>query len=378
MDFSARLITWHAEHGRHDLPWQGTRDPYAVWLSEIMLQQTQVATVIPYYRRFLARFPDIAALAAATEDEVLQCWSGLGYYSRGRNLHRAARLIVDGHAGIFPSEFEKILSLPGVGRSTAAAISAFAFGQRRAILDGNVKRVLTRYLGIEGYPGGKNVESELWRQAGQLLPETGIEAYTQALMDLGATVCTRTRPACGECPVANGCYARREGRTAELPSSRSRKALPKKETVMLIIMHRGEILLEKRPPAGIWGGLWSFPETEAGADFARVCVERFGVAVEQRKRLPAIDHAFTHFRLRIVPQPLRVTENVHQARQGGFLWLSPEDAGDAAVPAPVRKILLKLMQGDGGSPLPDPPPQAGEGASALSPAGGSELERGPA
>jgi A/G-specific adenine glycosylase len=337
--FSRSLIDWQKRRGRHDLPWQQTRDPYAVWLSEIMLQQTRVATVIPYYRRFLARFPDVAALAAASLDEVLAHWSGLGYYARARNLHRAARAVVEGHGGAFPHGFDAILSLPGIGRSTAAAISVFAFGERRAILDGNVKRVLTRCFGIEGFPGDKRVETALWTKAEGLLPEVEIETYTQALMDLGATVCTRARPACQSCPLAADCLARREDRIGEFPAPRPRKALPEKDTTMLILLRGGEVLLERRPPAGVWGGLWSFPELPPGEAAEAHCRARFGAEVAPMAPLPILEHGFTHFRLRITPQPLAVTGLHHCAKEPGALWLSPEDARGAAIPAPVRKLL---------------------------------------
>lgn len=339
MSFAARLIAWQKQHGRHGLPWQETRDPYAVWLSEIMLQQTQVATVIPYYRRFLARFPDIAALAAAGEDEVLALWSGLGYYSRGRNLHRAARLIAERHGGEFPREFADIQALPGIGRSTAAAVSAFAFGRRCAILDGNVKRVLARCFGIEGYPGDKAVENALWALAESLLPQDGIESYTQGLMDLGATLCTRGRPRCGDCPLSEPCVARRNGRTAELPQRKARPALPEKQTAMLVLLDGGEILLEKRPPMGIWGGLWSLPEVAMDADPAQAALERYGVEARDFDALPIVQHTFTHFRLHIQPLRAEVVRLRSEARQCGAMWLALPEALGAALPAPVKKLL---------------------------------------
>jgi A/G-specific adenine glycosylase len=338
--FAESLIFWQKAHGRHGLPWQGGRDPYAVWLSEIMLQQTQVSSVIPYYQRFLASFPDIAALAAASQDEVLAHWSGLGYYSRARNLHQAARDVVERHGGVFPAEFEQILALPGIGRSTAAAISAFAFGMRRAILDGNVKRVLARYFAVEGHPGAKGVEALLWQHAEDLLPQQGIEAYTQGLMDLGATVCTRSRPRCGECPVGRDCLAHHQGRQSELPSPRPRKALPERETTMLLLLRQGEIFLEKRPPTGIWGGMWSFPEIAREEDPRQACLASFGFEAETLKPLPHVQHTFTHFRLHILPQPLTVSAVQLRACQPGGMWLSLDDALGAAIPAPVRQLLL--------------------------------------
>jgi A/G-specific adenine glycosylase len=341
-NFAPRLIGWHEQHGRHGLPWQQTRDPYAVWLSEIMLQQTQVASVIPYFQRFLARFPDIPSLAAADPDEVLAHWSGLGYYARGRNLHRAAQLMVERHGGAFPRDFEAVQALPGIGRSTAAAIAAFAFGQKRAILDGNVKRVLTRCFGVEGFPGERKVEAALWELAESLLPEQGIETYTQALMDLGATVCTRSRPRCEACPFEDGCIAHREGRTAELPTPKPRKALPQREATMLLLLRQGEILLEKRPPTGIWGGLWCLPELAPGVDPSDHCLARFGAEVRLLDPLPPLDHTFTHFKLRISPQPVRVFDLAPRMNQPGSVWLTLDDALEAAIPAPVRTLLGRI------------------------------------
>jgi A/G-specific adenine glycosylase len=341
-DFASRIIAWQKDHGRNDLPWQGTRDPYRIWVSEIMLQQTQVTTVIPYYRRFLARFPDVASLAAAPEDEVLAHWSGLGYYSRARNLHRAARAIISDHAGVFPRALEHIVALPGVGRSTAAAIAAFAFGQRQAILDGNVKRVLARYGAIEGYPGDKAVEQRLWRMADDLLPAADIEAYTQGIMDLGATLCSRARPRCGACPVGAGCAARGQGRVDELPSPRARKPLPERDTVMLILLRGRDVLLEKRPPTGIWGGLWSLPETERVDDIAAVVRARYGVVSKTERPLPEFVHTFTHFRLNIRPRLLSGIHSRPVAREPGLMWIDLEEALAAALPAPVRKLLARI------------------------------------
>ena len=340
--FAVRLIEWQGKHGRHGLPWQQSRDPYSVWLSEIMLQQTQVASVIPYYRRFLARFPDIANLAAAGEDEVLAHWSGLGYYSRARNLQRAARVMVERHGGSFPRDFARILELPGIGRSTAAAIAVFAFGERRAILDGNVKRVLARYFAVGGYPGATATEAILWQWAEHLLPDAGIEIYTQALMDLGATVCTRSAPRCGQCPVREDCLAHRQGRQMDLPHARPRKALPERSTVMLLLLRQGDIFLEKRPPTGIWAGMWSFPETDGVEDMQRHCRERFGFETELHEPLPALRHSFTHFHLAIRPQLVQVTGVRPGAREGGGLWLNIDDALGAAIPAPARRLLLDL------------------------------------
>jgi A/G-specific adenine glycosylase len=331
-EFAQKLKLWQRRHGRHGLPWQGTRDPYRIWLSEIMLQQTQVAAVIPYYKRFLARFPDVAALAAATEDEVLQLWSGLGYYARGRNLLRAAKAVVE--AGGFPQEPEDIQALPGVGPSTAAAIAAFAFGRRAAILDGNVKRVLARCFGVEG-------ETAQWALAEKLLPARGIETYTQALMDLGATICTRSNPACGRCPVAQDCVALRDGRVDELPAVRKRKPLPQKRSIWLVLLHKGRVLLERRPGTGIWGGLWAFPEGPPG-DVRSFCRKDLSCEIVKAEKMQVIEHGFTHFRLNIQPIRCNVGKILPRAEAPGRIWLEVAEAAGAAVPAPVRKLLLGL------------------------------------
>lgn len=315
MDFAARLIAWQRRHGRRGLPWQGTRDPYRIWLSEVMLQQTQVAAVLPYYERFLARFPDVHALAAAHQDEVLGLWSGLGYYARGRNLHAAARII--SKEG-FPKDSPSIERLPGVGRSTAAAIAAFAFGERAAILDGNVKRVLARHFGVEG-------EARQWALAERLLPQRGIETYTQALMDLGATVCARTAPRCAKCPLTKTCFARKRGMAEQLPAPRAKKKLPMREATWHVVRHRGEVLLERRANAGLWAGLWTFPESKP--DFVK------GTSL----RLQAFEHGFTHFRLLVNP----LLYELRRKPSRGW-WVSIDDALAGAVPAPVRGLLSRL------------------------------------
>jgi A/G-specific adenine glycosylase len=340
-DFAARLIRWQSKHGRNDLPWQ-CRDPYRVWLSEIMLQQTQVATVIPYYERFIERFPDVVSLARADLDDVLRLWSGLGYYSRARNLHAAARDITERRAGRFPRTRAELETLPGVGRSTAAAIAAFAHGEREAILDGNVKRVLARHFAVPGYPGDKGVESRLWKLAESLLPKTKVERYTQALMDLGATLCRRARPDCARCPVRGSCTALQRGSVERFPQARPRKTVPAKHTAMLVLMHRGEVLLEKRPHAGIWGGLWCLPEMPPEASAREHCAHRFGAALVRSSKLPPLQHGFTHFTLNIQPVLCEVRGLNSQVGEPGRLWLPVEDAAQAAVPAPVRKLLLAV------------------------------------
>ncbi len=333
--FSSSLIAWQRKHGRNDLPWQGA-DPYRVWLSEIMLQQTQVSTVIPYYLRFVASFPDIVTLANAEEEAVLAHWSGLGYYARCRNLHRAARAIVDIHDGQFPQQYEQILGLPGIGRSTAAAISAQAFHEKRAILDGNVKRLLARYCGISGETSAKQVENELWRQAEALLPDRDFAVYTQALMDMGATLCTRSNPKCGICPVQKDCIALQSGRVKELPTPKTRKRVPEKRTIFLLVNSGGEILLEKRKPSGIWGGLWCFPEA-GEEEFEAHCK---GWNIEEQAEWPEFTHTFTHFRLNIRPIYMNLAEKPECERE--HTWMSLNDALQAAIPAPVRKLLANF------------------------------------
>jgi A/G-specific adenine glycosylase len=351
-DFARRVIDWQRRHGRSDLPWQNTRDPYAIWLSEIMLQQTQVATVVPYYLRFRARFPNIASLAGADEDEVLRLWSGLGYYSRARNLHRAAQAIVAQHAGAFPRQREDIERLPGIGRSTAAAIAGFAFGARGAILDGNVKRVLARHFAVDGYPGERAVEQHLWRLAESLLPATDIEPYIQGLMDLGATVCTTRAPQCARCPVRASCAALAQNRVGALPSPRPRRAVPHRRTAMLLLRRGNDILLQKRPGVGVWSGLWCFPEIGPDEDPARVAKRLYGCEVASVERLGLLRHGFTHFTLDIEPVVGRVGRVAPRAAQPGVLWLPLGEAIGAAVPVPVRKLLRVLAKG---SALADQP-----------------------
>lgn len=341
-DFAARVIQWQKQHGRHHLPWQNTRDPYAIWVSEIMLQQTQVSAVIGYYQRFMQRFPDIASLAGSEQEEVMQFWSGLGYYSRARNLHAAAKKIMQEHDGCFPQTMDAVLELPGIGRSTAAAVTVFAFGQHQAILDGNVKRVLARFFGMEGWPGLPAIEKQMWQLAESLLPQQDMEAYIQGLMDLGATLCTRGKPRCTQCPLQDDCVALREGRIHLLPTPKLRKPVPRRETIMLLLLSGNEVLLQKRPPTGIWGGLWSLPEAGPEDDPQNIARRRFGLQAEILPALPLLTHVFTHFTLNITPQPLRITRHSAQAAEPGLIWLDIEDAAGAALPAPVKKLLLQM------------------------------------
>jgi len=342
-NFAARLLAWHKRHGRHDLPWQGTRDAYRIWVAEIMLQQTQVAAVIPYYRHFLERFPDIATLAGAPQDEVLRLWSGLGYYSRARNLQRAAQLVQERHGGVFPRALTEIQALPGIGRSTAAAIAAFVYGTRAAILDGNVKRVLARHFAVAGFPGEKRVEERLWRLAEEQLPPRALGRYTQAMMDLGATLCTRAKPACAGCPLATSCRALALGRVREFPAPRPAKAVPTRAIHMLLLVRNGEVLLEKRPPSGIWGGLWSLPELSDDGRVHVHCRANYGCSIATPQPLAPLAHGFTHFKLQIQPLLCRVEKLAPVAREAGQMWLSLEQAHGAAIPVPVRKLLECLL-----------------------------------
>ncbi len=328
-EFSAILIEWQKRHGRRDLPWQISNDPYAIWVSEIMLQQTQVVTVIPYYERFLSAFPNLEALASASLDDVLSLWSGLGYYSRARNLHKAAKML--SNLGKFPDSPEALSGLPGIGRSTAAAIAAFAFSRRAAILDGNVKRVFARFFGIEGHPGEKGVENRMWEKAESLLPESEIGCYTQALMDLGAGLCSRRNPDCAKCPLNSGCIARLSGRVHELPQPAPKKALPLRETTFLVLAREGRLLFERRPGKGIWAELLCFPELAQGQDLSVF-------DPSNTECLPSFTHAFTHFRLKI--EAVLIETGKH--REG--IWLSMEEALASPIPNPVRKILGRIRQ----------------------------------
>jgi A/G-specific adenine glycosylase len=336
--FAQRVIAWQREHGRRDLPWQGTRDPYRIWLAEIMLQQTQVATVIPYYLRFLATFPDVRALAAADEDAVLAQWSGLGYYRRARFLHAAARTVLADHRGVFPRDAATLATLPGIGRSTAAAIAAFASNERGAILDGNVKRVLARHRGIDGDPTSPAVETKLWAAAQRSLPHDAIDVYTQGMMDLGATLCMRANPRCEACPVRRDCVARRAGRVDELPSPRARRALPHRELMVLLVERAGEVLLERRPATGVWPRLWSLPEAGVDEDPVAIARKRYGVATTSASRLDAVEHGFTHYTLTLHPARLSARTSKRELPPE-CLWVPRGDLARAALPAPIRKLL---------------------------------------
>ncbi|MCC6208502.1 MAG: A/G-specific adenine glycosylase [Gammaproteobacteria bacterium] len=351
-DFGAALLAWFDAHGRKNLPWQQGATPYRVWVSEIMLQQTQVATVIPYYERFMQRFADVRALAAAPLDEVLHLWSGLGYYARARNLHRAAGIVCGAHGGEFPADLERMQSLPGIGRSTAGAILALALGQRHPILDGNVKRVLARYHAVEGWPGQPAVERRLWELAEAHTPTDRVGAYTQAIMDLGATLCMRGAPDCARCPLAAECRARHTGRVKDYPAARPRRDKPERESTMLVLTNdAGEILLERRPPAGIWGGLWSLPEApaEARGDAAILdwCADTLRCRIDALTELPGVRHAFSHFTLTIRPLRARVLRQEAGVMEGeGYVWYNGRShAGGLA--APIRRLLVSLADRTG-------------------------------
>jgi A/G-specific adenine glycosylase len=353
--FAPALLRWWERHGRHDLPWQRDRTPYRVWVSEIMLQQTQVATVIPYYERFIVRFPDVRALADAPLDEVLHHWSGLGYYARARNLHRAAQRIRDVHGGAFPGDLESVVALPGVGRSTAGAILALSRGERHPILDGNVKRVLARWGAVDGWPGETRVAAALWALSETVTPAGRADDFTQAIMDLGATLCTRTKPACVPCPVAEGCVARAAGRQHQLPSPRPAKARPRRGVVWLVVRRRGEVLLERRPPTGLWGGLWGFPEFPSRRDaeaFARTTFgsAAFGDAGAFHDWAP-LAHAFSHFDLDIAPVVATASVDVPAVMEPDrWAWYNTRAPARLGLAAPVAGLLAAVLE----TP-PDPP-----------------------
>ncbi|MGH8507266.1 MAG: A/G-specific adenine glycosylase [Gammaproteobacteria bacterium] len=344
--FSFRLLRWYRLHGRKDLPWQRVPSPYRVWISEVMLQQTQVSTVISFFERFIIRFPNVKELAEAPLDEVLHHWSGLGYYARARNLHQAARIVFERHGGEIPRDLEDLMRLPGVGRSTAGAILSLAFGERQPILDGNVKRVLTRYHAIGGWPGSPSVERNLWARSEQHTPAAHVSVYTQAIMDLGATLCTRSAPRCGACPVRAECRAYRLGRVSGYPEGKPRRVLPKRTTCFVIVQNaRAEILLEQRPPAGIWGGLWSFPECPPSTDPIDWCWRHLGVEPTQLQNGQPFRHTFSHFNLEIRPVYLRVGElRSRVSDHVATLWYSKASSRPLGLAAPAMKLLKTLSQ----------------------------------
>lgn len=342
--FSTRVLAWYDQHGRKNLPWQQEMTPYRVWLSEVMLQQTQVKTVIPYFQKFTTEFEQVEVLANASEDQVLKYWSGLGYYARARNLHKAAQQVCNEFGGVFPDNMEDMQSLSGVGRSTAAAILSLAFEQPHAILDGNVKRVLTRYHAIEGWTGKAMVLKQLWTVAEQHLPDSRHREYTQAMMDLGATLCTRRQPACETCPLQIDCVAYKQGNMTDYPTPKKKKVLPEKHTIMLILQdNQQRILMQKRPPTGIWGGLWCFPQFEAEDEMNQWLSER-GMSGEGSEQLAPFTHVFSHFRLHIQPLILSLASPL----KGGVMeddisfWYNPHTEFEGGLATPVTKLLQEI------------------------------------
>ncbi|MDT3557877.1 A/G-specific adenine glycosylase [Stenotrophomonas maltophilia group sp. msm1] len=340
-DFIARLLHWFDDHGRHDLPWQHPRSPYRVWLSEIMLQQTQVTTVIPYFLRFLQDFPTLPDLAAASNDAVMAQWAGLGYYARARNLHAAAKRCVELHGGDLPRDFDALHALPGIGRSTAGAILSQAWNDPFAILDGNVKRVLSRYHGIDGFPGLPVIEKQLWAIAEAhvaKVPAGRMADYTQAQMDLGASVCSRAKPACVICPLQDTCVARREGRTAELPTPKPSKTLPEREAVALLLRDAQQrVLLQKRPDTGIWAQLWTLPQAEAGSDLQDWFDAHVDGSLEDAEELPVLQHTFSHYRLHL--QILSRKVRGLRVEEPTLRWVANDELPALGLPAPIRKLL---------------------------------------
>jgi A/G-specific adenine glycosylase len=334
--FARVLVAWHARSGRHDLPWQQDRTPYRVWVSEIMLQQTQVATVIPYYERFMRRFPDVLALADAPLDEVLHLWTGLGYYARARNLHRAAVRIRDEWGGEFPAAFDDVASLPGIGRSTAGAVLALSRGERWPILDGNVRRVLARCFGVEGDPSDRQVQQRLWTLSDRETPVADVSVYTQAIMDLGATICVRHQPACGICPLAERCVARQTLRQHELPAPRRARARRLRRAYMIAAMREdGGFYLERRPDHGVWGGLWCLPEFASPAEASA----SWGLELQP---LGDVKHAFTHFDLVITPLFARWRDSGGVMDEPAGLWYKPREPARVGLPAPIKALLEAL------------------------------------
>jgi len=346
--FAKRLLAWFERHGRHDLPWQQDPTPYRVWVSEVMLQQTQVATVIPYYQRFMGRFPSVQLLADADEDAVLAHWSGLGYYSRARNLHRGAQIVRDEYHGEFPASLDEVTALPGIGRSTAGAILALSRGEHHAILDGNVKRVLSRYHAVEGWPGKREVEQRLWQLAEVHTPKGRSADYTQAIMDLGATLCSRSKPLCSDCPVGDDCRARAEGRVADFPGKKPRKALPQRQTVMLLITNAaGELFLQRRPSKGIWGGLWSLPELDNAAALESELLNRFGLSGASVQEGGPLQHTFSHFQLQITPYWVQLPPAVQECglREEPGVWADRERRAEVGLPSPVTRLIERWERG---------------------------------
>ncbi|WP_372866422.1 A/G-specific adenine glycosylase [Pseudomonas sp.] len=339
--FSAAVLDWYDRHGRKDLPWQQGINPYRVWVSEIMLQQTQVSTVLGYFDRFMAALPTVQALAEAEEDEVLHLWTGLGYYTRARNLQKTAQIVMREHAGAFPLDVEQLTELPGIGRSTAGAIASLSMGLRAPILDGNVKRVLARYVAQEGYPGEPKVAKQLWAVAERLTPHTRVNHYTQAMMDLGATLCTRSKPSCLLCPLQSGCQAHLLGLEIRYPIAKPRKTLPQRRTLMPILTSRtGEVLLYRRPSSGLWGGLWSLPELD-DLPSLDLLANRHALQLGERRELAGLSHTFSHFQLAIEPWLIRVEAAPSAVAEADWLWYNLATPPRLGLAAPVKKLLKR-------------------------------------
>ncbi|WP_144213574.1 A/G-specific adenine glycosylase [Shewanella donghaensis] len=350
--FSERITAWYDLHGRKTLPWQINKTPYRVWISEIMLQQTQVATVIPYYEKFMHSFPSIEALANASEDDVLHHWTGLGYYARARNLHKAAKTICEQHDGLFPESIDEVIALPGIGRSTAGAILSLSLGQHHSILDGNVKRVLARHGAIEGWPGQKAVEQQLWQLTDLLTPQQDVVKFNQAMMDIGSGVCTRSKPNCAQCPVAIDCKAQLAGRQKDFPGKKPKKATPAKEAWMLVLHRNGEVILNKRPPAGIWGGLWCFPQFDS-EDALQEHINDAGISdetnIDKPEWLAGFRHTFSHFHLDIQPILINLADKQELAQidssvmeQNQTLWYNIHHPAKVGLAAATERILSNL------------------------------------
>jgi len=343
-EFSRRVLEWFDRHGRKDLPWQQDISPYRVWVSEIMLQQTQVTTVIPYFERFMQRFPSVQALAMAPVDEVLHHWSGLGYYARARNLHKAAKLVAAEYAGEFPGDLDALQGLPGVGRSTAGAVLSLAMGQWAPILDGNVKRVLARHHAVAGWPGQAAVLQRLWQLSEVQTPRDRVGDYNQAMMDLGATLCTRSRPRCNDCPVVRSCQAGAQGGWRDYPGKKPKKALPQRQVQMLLLRNAaGEVLLQQRPPQGIWGGLWSFPELPVEDDPLQWCHDRGLGKARPGRLLPLRRHTFSHFYLDIQPREILLEEPGYGVLEGpGWVWYNARQPDERGLAAPVARLIEEI------------------------------------
>lgn len=339
--FANQILDWYQKYGRKTLPWQLEKTPYKVWLSEVMLQQTQVATVIPYFERFMERFPTVTDLANAPLDEVLHLWTGLGYYARARNLHKAAQMVANQHHGVFPETFEEVAALPGVGRSTAGAILSLSLGKHFPILDGNVKRVLARCYAVSGWPGKKDVEKKLWDIAEQVTPAQGVSQFNQAMMDLGAMVCTRSKPKCELCPVNNICLAYANNSWANYPGKKPKVTIPERTGYFLMMQHQQSILLSQRPAVGLWGGLYCFPQFETEAELRDWLAQR-QIPAENLTQLTAFRHTFSHFHLDIVPMWLPVLSFSGCMDEGTALWYNLAQPPSVGLAAPVERLLQQL------------------------------------